>query len=484
MELSKKAYILYSTWGYPENWDEVEYSIKEVKAKSKVSTYAVLKYLRERGKEPTLSRVFVSDTLATVGGYKNYPEILNEVKSYIRDKINEFKLHEVYQSPIEVSVLPGAGNFPNKERTKNITHKGSVSQFYYEAMFQIVKDISNLIDEGYTEFEFFLDVTHGQNYAPVLFDEALRKVMETLSYFLKNSAVKFYLMNSDPYVKGGIKELRIHILKDDEKDEKKSGETVSPNIHLNKNPEEEYLKLLTLYLNEYSYKMKNVYTTIREFVKSLIRQKYNHESFKEYFKEYNVYIASVVYVFPLAAYTFFIPHEEIMSILEYIRKIFFENITVKGNVIEKPLRYSPTFETFTLLSLSSKILSKLHGITRKSEISIDEAKKFKEIFEKSSNGNWRLVSSEIGRIESIINDKDSTKQFKKVKNIEELKDWTLLSKLSFSGKPAKTDEDSEPRNALAHGALNMSKVLIRYWDNTLYLKYKNPDSIKEWITSI
>jgi len=195
-------------WGDPSGWDLVKYNIEEESENFKYSSKeykSTLGALMELYDDVSIL-LFVASTLVKPNEpFKNYSEIINNVKSKINEYLNN-KEYCIDPKRIELKVLPGIGRFKDKNTGKIINFIGSVNAFRIAASILSYEFISKVKPEI-----LMLDISHGINYMPVYIRQSVYDAFNAYIALNEIKNARWIVYNSEPFNKG-IKELRLNIV--------------------------------------------------------------------------------------------------------------------------------------------------------------------------------------------------------------------------------------------------------------------------------
>lgn len=194
MDFKNELRFLITTWGNPNQWKNARYKYKDKEEEAK-TTLKILSEIEQ------FNKIFIIclDSLATET-YKDkneekYDHIKKSVEEFIKGKLNEF---EIKNQNIEIIVCSGGGKHRARNDNFEVEIKGSMSDFYYELIYELSKRIINEIKEpNKKHLKFYLDITLGINFVPTLTYKALRTILEILAYRFE---VEFYILNSEPFL--------------------------------------------------------------------------------------------------------------------------------------------------------------------------------------------------------------------------------------------------------------------------------------------
>jgi CRISPR-associated protein Csx1 len=196
-------------WGDPSGWDLVKYNIEEEKSEN--FKYSSKEYKSTLGALMELYDdvnilLFVASTLVKPNeSFKNYSEIIDNVKSKINEYLNN-KEYCIDPKRIELKVLPGIGRFKDKNTGKIINFIGNVNAFRIAASILSYEFISKVKPEI-----LMLDISHGINYMPVYIRQSVYDAFNAYIALNEIKNARWIVYNSEPFNKG-IKELRLNIV--------------------------------------------------------------------------------------------------------------------------------------------------------------------------------------------------------------------------------------------------------------------------------
>ncbi|EHP84225.1 CRISPR-associated protein, MJ1666 family [Methanotorris formicicus Mc-S-70] len=332
----------------------------------------------------------------------------------------------------DVIVCPGVGTFPNG------SFNGRLLDYYSYVLYKL----SQIIPKD--NIEIHMDITHGLNYMPALTYKAIKELLGILA--ITNKA-KFYVYNSDPYSKGGKKELYIHTVENRE---------ILPSSSTDAIDDKKLIDDSNLEGKERGEIRKKLNTN--KTIKELKNKKQN----------INAFLSSFVYALPLIYSTFYVEDWEIKDIIDEILSIYLSNIDVglENKTIKRKIGLDVGFDALVKAYFTAKVCKVDEFI--KDELSLGEITKMGKILFRNNN---RFLKSEIDNsICRILINNDTGGQ------------WILLREFRKD-----LSDEFNIRNFLAHAGFEKNLVEIKAHErgtnkncpkDKSYLRY-SPNYIKE-----
>ncbi len=189
--------LVISTWGHPRSWKKVWYvrdenvpkQAKEWKehTKERVHAHTPLAIYDENVKKVLLIPVSLADDPSL----KLEDAAIKSVKEILEEKKEANEIKRVFEES-EKLVVPSSGRYLTNKNLKrfDIPFSNVVAGAYVK--------VCKAICDHKEEDTIVLDITHGQNYHPVIVREAL-EFMVKLESIRRRKELKFILVTSDPF---------------------------------------------------------------------------------------------------------------------------------------------------------------------------------------------------------------------------------------------------------------------------------------------
>ncbi len=403
-----KRIVCIATWGNPAAWRDAKYLFDGDSDTSRTS----LRIIKEKI-EPDVTVLIGLDTL-TRGG-SSYEEVRESAEGVYREYLGKFDL-----AVDKIIVAPGIGRFKEKVDKIDKIFIGEMSDFYA----YILCKLEDILPMG-EDLEIHLDLTHGINFMPALTYRAVRELVEMIP-----NKVKLLVYNSDPFSEEADY-LRINQVESSEIPWRPSFIKLSNSMELLRPidlEEREREKLFKYELKEYKE------------VKRIVR-------------ELNAFIGSIANGLPLALFTFYPKNlldsciKEVMTLYDNYVRVTEESGRIK---VERRLSFGRDFPSLVKVRLAARALKEL-GVSRKSEVELDELDKLREkLFRRNEKIN-AMISYDLHQIRE---------------RVKQATDWRELKEfLYYCGS-------YDHRNFLAHSGLEGNAVEVRKEDDKVLLRYR------------
>jgi len=410
--------VLIAPWGNPFEWKETTYVFEGRTVKSLCTLPVLIETVN-----PDYIIVIVLDTLANIVNREGIPKIgqkmfsnYNEVRTDVEDRVRYF-VEEMLGLNFDNSKLiiaPGVGVF------ENITVEGDILDYYHYLIYELARTLP--VDDA----TFYLDLTHGINFMPVLTYRALNHLLGLLAY-LKD--VKLKVLNSEPYPRGlpqdRIQNIRLNVRVVEDRE-------IRPKPIMSLLEGEEYSKL-------------------------------------------NAFISSIANAFPLVFTTFYPNMNDIESRINSILNDFYKSIEVKEKHIRRRKNIDPNVKTLSKLYYFLRVLS-THAKFKelpKAEPTLKELDEISKILFNKLPRIGIVVEDQIKHLEDMLTTNGKPKSIlRKEKEWRTLRD--ILSKLQYLSKEyPKEDESRALRNFIAHSGFEYNVTMVKSDGNDVRFKYKS-----------
>jgi CRISPR-associated protein Csx1 len=429
------ASVLISTWGDPKGWENVTYIMdgRRYPMQTKSSLPAILNYANPK---PEKVFIIVLDTVIK-HHVSSYKELKDSVVTYYQEFLRSLKLGS--EIPVEVIVAPGVGRF-RLDGESYAEFLGLLTDYSAYVAYEISR---NFLQIGGDELTVHLDLTHGINFMPSLTYAVICEVLGAVAITKK---VRLKVYNSEPYIKGVTSELNIHKVEDRQ---------IMPSI------KNEALSSINCRLLE----------------PGMVQEEKKVEVDKNYVRELNAFLSSLVNGLPLVYYAFYPDVSSLEMSLNNAVRLWDSNIriyqkttdmvhvgdhrtsearvTMKKMIVERKATFTNEFIKCVTIWNIAKALNH----SRKNEVNLSELEDLKKrVFSK-----WTKLNSMIGY------DLEDVKR-----NVRKwsgpLDDWKMLGTIvqEFYG-PVKGDKLA--RNFLAHSGLENSLTYVKRQHNEILLRY-------------
>jgi CRISPR-associated protein Csx1 len=205
--------FLFASWGYPYNWGYAHYSFKQKRLCSKTTLPILAKTIQPDridilGTDSVLGDHRIAQTYNKIKELETYSELINIAKKSFEEYIatstvieeNEHQhnlkdLLNQYEVLYEVHILPNVGTY--YKNFGGISFKGHPNDFKITLYWKLYKVLKEYTDKE--NYEFFIDLTHGLNYMPVIVQRVIFRIAELIRLV---KSVSITSLNSEPYPLG------------------------------------------------------------------------------------------------------------------------------------------------------------------------------------------------------------------------------------------------------------------------------------------
>ncbi|MCX7679440.1 MAG: CRISPR-associated CARF protein Csx1 [Spirochaetes bacterium] len=433
--------ILICIWGNYKFWGEVSYRYDDETERSNTTLPLLYKKIK-----PDRCFVIVGDTLVdnlVAGGWKpnsKIPEWHYELCTKIREDVNAFineKLANINQKcPYEVMVIPAVGRFANA------ACEGHPRNFYMVLYYEIFRKLRNLIENEKlldNNVEIYLDITHGINYMTTSTYSIIRELCGLLSYFCD---VMFTVLNSDPVVPGKVAAEGIEVnINETEK------VICSPEFNVVKYPDSKYLVPMSSLLNE---------------EKKEIGNQLRIESFSHEVEQCYAFFSAARNGTLLFMYYFFPDVEKVVNKIKDIIEKFISLICLKNEnklIVCQKVLIAPLIKELAKILLFAILLKTKYNVEAKKEITLDEFKLLKELYE-SEYAIKSLIENELSKIELAV----------KNQSAGSLQNYSRYAILKGYEKSEKAKKDIKKRDFFAHSGFLDYRTLIKKEGDNIFIR--------------
>jgi len=407
--------VLIAPWGNPFEWKETTYVFEGKIVKSLCSLPVLIEAVN-----PDDIIIIVLDTLANIINREGIPKIkqrdfsnYDEVKMDVEDRVRYFveEMLRLNFDDLKLIIAPGVGVF------ENIAVEGDILDYYHYLIYELARTLP--VDDA----TFYLDLTHGINFMPVLTYRALNHLLGLLAY-LKD--VKLKVLNSEPYPRGLPREsirnakLNVRVVEDRE---------IRPKPIMSLLEGDEYYKL-------------------------------------------NAFISSIANAFPLVFTTFYPNINEIERRINNVLDDFYKSIEVERNYIKRKSLDS-NIKTLSKLYYFLRVLS-THAKFKelpKNEPTLKELNEISKILFSKLPRIGIVVEEQIKHLEEMLTTNGKPKSYLwKEKGWKSLRDLFSKSQLSIS---CSDDESRALRNFIAHSGFEYNVTMVKADGSDIRFKYKS-----------
>lgn len=378
--------LLIAPVGNPKLYQKVTYYF-EVEGRTIEKESPVTIPVLEEGLKPDRTAILVPDSVGIEGdrwsqeledrGVEGlYPLLVEEGISLAKGRFEEVEGAGEREGRLFLP-LSSRGRFRSYATSRVFHFEGGAQDYYYDFLYKLTHQILPPQELGeFDGLEVYLDITHGVNFMPIFIYRGLLTATSLLA-FLKPGRVKIKVFNTDPFIRGVTKILKIHQIE----------ERVITPVPLNRRLESASL-------------LKPVSIPPAERG-SFFKEVKPRTDFYRYEGELNSFIGSFYYGFPLVTTTFFPPVEEVEGHLRRMYQVYWENVVGKEEgeevIIEKRVHFTPAFELVTLASWQAQLVERGLGISKRGEegVEVSELKRIGEIF----GNNSVFIANELNDLE-------------------------------------------------------------------------------------